>query len=294
MRSIPVRVVVCCLAFVVAGPALAWSILDEVTVLDPNLTASLIWEDPDTRILCQTTTDLDLLECNLIDDSFSQFWFGMDAAGNRYGVVGGEDVAGTTFFDIYRRPAGTRGNEHIVRVTKNEELVIGEVTKLQIGGRWEVDVTNGEMILSFWGLCATSACIGAGDNTEHLASVRISGLPKLFDLTVTYEPSGALAFRVPQNPEGLESGDYYDLYAGEISTLPDLSAAQAVDCDVAAGMKPGDPVSVADPLPTPMAGTSRYYLIAVTSGLERRAGRQRTAGVLSGRDATGLPACVGP
>jgi len=47
----------------------------------------------------------------------------------------------------------------------------------------------------------------------------------------------------------------------------------------------GDYLTVADPLPTPSPGQGRYYVTAVTYLGERRYGRKRSGGVLSGRGA---------
>jgi hypothetical protein len=47
-----------------------------------------------------------------------------------------------------------------------------------------------------------------------------------------------------------------------------------------------------DPLPTPSPGQGRYYVTAVNYQGERRYGRRRMNGVLSGRDPAGLPGCA--
>ena len=129
------------------------------------------------------------------------------------------------------------------------------------------------------------------DTREHLALVRVTGLPSLLAVVLTYDPGGALSIRLPALPEGLPTGDFYDLYAGGVAGLPDLSLAQVLACDFATGLSPGDTAVVADPLPDPPANQPRYYLVAVTSGAERRAGREQINGVLQGRDATALPSC---
>jgi hypothetical protein len=95
-------------------------------------------------------------------------------------------------------------------------------------------------------------------------------------------------------PEGLPTGDRFDVFSGDVATLSGgLSLAQSLACDVAAGAIVGERVDVFDPLPDPAPGQARYYLTVVTSGVERRAGRRREAGVLSGRSVEGLPSCPG-
>ena len=108
---------------------------------------------------------------------------------------------------------------------------------------------------------------------------------------MSYDPAGMMSFRIPVLPEGLPTGDFFDIYSGDLATLPDLSLASPLACDAGFGLGPGDLVTVNDTLPDPAVGTGRYYLAAVTSGVERRAGREQLNGVLQGRDASALPAC---
>ena len=106
------------------GQTAAFSLLDEVAVMDPNLTASLVWELTDTKTYCQSSPpDLDRLACReILPDEFP---IGLDALGNRYGIIVTVEALGT-FFDLYRRPAGTTFNHHIARITKRVELVVGK------------------------------------------------------------------------------------------------------------------------------------------------------------------------
>jgi hypothetical protein len=285
-----------------AGPALGWSLCDEITIIDTNLSVQCVWEDSDAQILCDGATPppgLTPADCEILCDPEQPdgacahapaFWFGIDGAGDAYGVAPGDDAAGT-YLDVYRRLAGTVTDEHVLRITERTEPLPGEVTKIFAAGRWQVDVARGEILFNLRGSCQTALCLGQGDNKEHLALVRVTGLPSLLDVALTYEPGGSVSFRIPALPEGLPTGDFFDLYAGAVETLPDLSQAQTVACDVASGLSPGDTVVVPDPLPDPPAWEPRYYLMAVTSGTERRAGRERISGVLQGRDASGLPWC---
>ena len=273
-----------------AGQVFGWSLCDEITLLDANLSVQCVWEDTDAVTLCDSIppADLDRVACEIRDPD--EFWFGLDGAGDAYGVIGVSD-AGSTYFDVHRRPAGTRTSVHIIRITQRTELIPGEVTKLFLAGRWQVDVAQGDMLFNLRGSCSTAACVAQGDVKEHLALVRVSGIPALLDVALSYDPSGTVSINIPALPEGLPTGDFFDLYAGDVATLPDLSLAQTLACNFAAGLSPGDTAAVADPLPDPPANQARYYLAAVTGGTERRAGRERINGVLQARDASGLPLC---
>jgi len=272
------------------GSAGAWSLRDEVVVVAPGLAAGLVWELIDSKTYCQSgPPNLDRLSCAVIPDP-AEFWIGLDAAGNGYGTINGADSAGE-YFDVYRRPVGTKLSQHIVRITRRKEPVFGEVTKLNLtGGSW-VDQTGGILLIGFTGSCFSAACTAQGDTTDHLGVIRITGLPTLFDLALTYEPPAGLALRMPVRPEALPSADRVDVYYGAAGSMADLSSALPLACDVAPSAGPGDVVPVADPLPNPPLGQGRYYVAAVSSGPERRAGRRRTNGVLEGRLAASLPSC---
>ena len=273
-----------------SGSVHAWSIRDEVVAVDPDLTVELVWELIDSKTYCQSQpTNLDRLSCAIVPDP-AEFWIGLDAAGNRYGTINGVDAAGE-YFDIYLRPTGTKQSQHIVRITKRKEPIFGEVTKLQVTSGWAIDQTSGTLLVGLTGSCFSAACTAQADTTDHLAVVRITGLPKLLDLMLTYQEPAAIALRMPARPEALPPPDRVDLYYGSVGSLGDLSSAVPLACDVAGSAGPGDTVSIADSLLDPPPGEARYYVAAVSSGAERRAGRQRTTGVLQGRRASDLPAC---
>jgi len=86
------------------GSVGAWSLFDEVAVVEPGLTAELVWELINSKTYCQSgLTNLDRLSCAIVPDP-AEFWIGMDAAGNAYGTINGADASGE-YFDVYRRPA---------------------------------------------------------------------------------------------------------------------------------------------------------------------------------------------
>jgi hypothetical protein len=263
--------------------------LEEVSLLDPNLLAEMVWEDPDGEAYCQSLPEsLNRLTCRLLQEE--EFWIGVDAAGHRYGTINGSDTGGT-YFDIHRQPHGTGDSEHIVRISKRVELVLGKPVKMYVTDRWEVDVTNGYLLIGLRGQCLTDDCVTENDTKEHVGVLRISGLPPLYDIVTTYEPSGLLSFTVPRHPEGLLAGDQFDMYSGAVSSLPDLAQAVPFACDVASGQGPGYRVRVLDTLPSPAAGQAAYFLTAATHAGQKRAGRMRTSGGLAGRNADLLPPC---
>ena len=292
MRGRGAAGVLCLMALGALTPVLGWSLGDAVTVIDPNLSAEVVWENPDSKTYCTSSPqNLDRLACDLPQDE--EFWIGVDAAGNRYGTIIAIEPMGD-FYDIYRRPAGTNFNHHIARIIKRTEPIPTEVTKIFIASEWEVDAINGAILIGLQGSCMDATCIAAGDTTDHLALLRITGLPIILDVVASYAPPSTFSFTIPVFPEGLPSGDAFDVFVGDIATLPDFSQSQQLACNVAAGEPVGARVDTFDPLADPSLGEARYYVTAATSGLDRRAGRQRTDGVLSGRDVSGMPACGTP
>lgn len=125
--------------------------------------------------------------------------------------------------------------------------------------------------------------------------VLISGLPTLHEVAATYVPAPpAVTWRVPPMPEGFPSqADSFSVLAGNLGTLPDFSRAERIACNVPEGRAPvaGEELTVPDPLPDPATRTGRYYVVSAERGGEERAGRQRIAGVLSGRTVGITPAC---
>ena len=202
MHGTRVSLATCIIILAAVGSAHGWSILDEVTVIDSTYSAQLVWELVDSKPYCGSNpTNLDRLACEIAPDP-AQFWIGIDSAGNRFGTINGSDPNGE-YFDIYRRLVGTNFDTHIVRVTKRVEPVFGEVTKLKVASRWEVDVTNGDLLITVTGNCLSSTCVTQSDTLDHLAMIKITGLPPLLALAATYEPPASVAFRMPTRPEGL-------------------------------------------------------------------------------------------
>ncbi len=58
-----------------AGEVFGWSLLDEMTVIDPNLSAEVVWEIPDSKTYCQSAPqNLDRLACQV--HQIDEFWIG--------------------------------------------------------------------------------------------------------------------------------------------------------------------------------------------------------------------------
>ncbi len=151
-----------------------------------------------------------------------------------------------------------------------------------------IDAINGAVYYQFG-----VQVIADGMSAYHEVIVRISGLPTLLDILLSYQPSSTLTFNVPVHPEALPAADSFSIYAGDVETLPDLSQASPLHCTVPPDRAPvpGEHLSVPDTLPDPGPGDARYYLVAVNHQGETRAGREAIAGVLQGRNADALPGC---
>ncbi len=124
----------------------------------------------------------------------------------------------------------------------------------------------------------------------------ISGFARLFDILHTYDPAvSTISFRAPALPFGLAGADDFDTYRGGLETLGDWSKVHGLQCRYPdAPPRPGDYLTVPDPLPNPEAGHGYYYVTAATYQGQTRYGRKRQGAVMSGRDPALLPACVQP
>jgi hypothetical protein len=121
----------------------------------------------------------------------------------------------------------------------------------------------------------------------------IEGFATLYDISQTYTPTADnLAFRVPAHPEGLRAADHFDTYWGRVSDLPDFTRAHPMQCHYpATPPSAGDYLTVLDTSPLPVPGNINYTVTAVAYGVEKRYGRRRIGGIMSGRDPALLPGC---
>lgn len=155
------------------------------------------------------------------------------------------------------------------------------------------DPNNGRMLIPLQRDCASGGGQPDRCTYHHPPSmVAIGGFATSFEIMQTYMPVASLAFRVPAHPEGLRAADHFDTYWGHVSDLPDFTRAKPVQCDYPKGPHSvGEYLTVPDTSPRPAPGHVNYVVTAVTYGAERRYGRQRIGGVLSGRDPALLPPC---
>ncbi len=153
----------------------------------------------------------------------------------------------------------------------------------------DLDPINGFMYLGF---VVTNDAGSLGSASSYVV-LKVSGLPTLLDIILSYQPPSTLSFNVPVHPEALPGADSFSVYAGDVATVSDLSQASPLECTVPPGRPPvpGEHISVADTLPDPPLGEARYYLAAVSYHGQRRAGRQSLTGVLQGRNAAALSGC---
>jgi hypothetical protein len=160
------------------------------------------------------------------------------------------------------------------------------------------DRVNGRFILAIESFCASESAYfcGPGWDYDGWSLIAIGGFATLFDVLQTYTPPApSLGFRVPYMPDGLRSADHFDTYTGSLTKPIDFTQAQPLQCAYPlSAPHVGDYLTIADPLPDPAPGTGRYYITATTYQGQTRFGRKTTAGKLSGRDPSLLPACVAP
>ncbi len=231
---------------------------------------------------------------------------GTDALGRMYQIrprIGFIDGQNRLVYDIQRLNGGT--NVFAVVTVPGERTICNSTGQLCDSrcGQGEsvfqytylynlaVDPVNGYLDLAV----ASKLTCGAGGFSfiEERGIIRVSGLPTLLDIFLSYQPPATLTWNVPRMPEGLGGSDSFSLYAGDAHTVSDLSQSIPVQCVVPSARPPvpGEQLTVNDPLPAPASGDARYYLAAVNYQGQRRAGQQSSGGTPQGRNAAALPAC---
>jgi len=275
-------------------------IADQFQLLKPGLTISVLQQGKSSFLAGNIVGGV------MATDRTSGY--GVDALGNLYQVnviqspqpvaVPCVPLAGNAnqiYFEIERRDA--LGSEVIARVPWCVELADpthdGQLTNiLNIGA----DSVNGRLFIgvdaALHNTCSlTDSTCAYG--TEQSGIVVISGLPPLVDIITTYQPMGAVSMIAPKHPEGLLSADRLQLYAGRLRDLPNFGNAIPVACSLpfSGPPKPGDLISLADPLTTPAIGEGNYFVVGVEQAGVRRFGRQYVHGVMSGRDPAAFAAC---
>lgn len=169
-------------------------------------------------------------------------------------------------------------------------------------GKFNLDNVNGVLRIPLWSHCDSQSSGGVpycaqvlvppSNSAVWIAELR--GLTPLLEIMQSYAPTqSSLTFRVPALPESLGGADHFDTYYGALTNPIDFTTAKPLACGFPASPPAaGDYITVADPLPTPAPGAGRYYLTAVGYEDQRRYGRQRIGGLLSGRNPALLPSCT--
>jgi len=155
------------------------------------------------------------------------------------------------------------------------------------------DGAQGRVLLPLRTYCREYGSPGCSYEDTGYWVAAIGGFATTFEILQTYTPSAnTLGFRVPYMPEGLPAADHFDTFTGALTNPIDFTQAQPLQCGYPSSPPAvGDYMTIADPLPNPAPSTGRYYVTAVSYQGQRRYGRQRVGGVLSGRDPAKLPAC---
>jgi hypothetical protein len=196
----------------------------------------------------------------------------------------------------------------IIRFDGNSETVLGYIrhrcgapntldgiripSSNEDAGDITFDAVNGHLYVPLISTCAQGSS-GSCSYTERSWMARIEGFTTIFEILQTYtSTSNTLSFRAPYMPEGFAAADWFDTYWGDLATVGNWSHAQPLQCGYPASEPSvGDYLTVADTLPAPAPGHGYYYVTAVNYLGERRYGRKRINGVMSGRDPAGLPGC---
>jgi hypothetical protein len=152
------------------------------------------------------------------------------------------------------------------------------------------DAINGSLYLAVF---SALSCQGASFQYGY-GIVKVGGLPTLLDIIPTFTPAtGTLSWVTPKHPEALPTADRFQVFTGDLRDLPDFGRALPIDCSVpdAGAPRPGDFLSILDPLPDPPVGRGGYVIIGVEHAGQRRFGRQNIDGVLSGRNPAAFSPC---
>jgi hypothetical protein len=222
---------------------------------------------------------------------------GADAIGNGYHTA---NLEGRIYLDLGFRKLGNYLQR--IRPDGHTENLVALVTDFclddpdvcAVAGTFEflspfiLDSTNGQILI-----VARGREIIPPQVTEDVVGIiAIGGLPKLLDTLLTFVPGGqTLSILTPAHPDGFRSADAFQVWAGDVRTLPDWSQAAPMACPAASSPIPGQLVRVADTLPDPDIGQARYYLVASQSGGQRRLGRQYAGAGFSAREPAGLTVC---
>lgn len=156
------------------------------------------------------------------------------------------------------------------------------------------DAVSGRLLVTVRSMCRTNSanqrCPVEYREPGDVWLLAIEGFTPLFEILQSYDPGTAtLGFRAPTHPEGFESGDSFDVWAGDLRDVGDWAALAPLECGLTGDA--GDWLTATDTTPTPQPGEGTYFLTSVTRAGETRLGRKAESGVLAGRDPGTLPVC---
>jgi hypothetical protein len=155
------------------------------------------------------------------------------------------------------------------------------------------DEKRGRMLHDLVSQCVDTTYSGRCNYTQVVWTASVSGFATEFEVLQTFTPQASLGFAVPFMPEGMAGADHFDTYSGPLTKPLDFAHAQPLQCDYPTTPPAvGDYLTVPDTVPTPPPAQGVYYLTSATYQGATRYGRKTTAGQLSGRDPSLLPACI--
>jgi hypothetical protein len=275
--------------------ARAISIVEGFAAPAPGISFQVLREVPDTPALCATPPIAFECSAGALGFSGGVHVAGTDAAGAIYSIFGPHRLL-TQEIDGYllRRITTSGADENVAIVAQKtcpfqQQMGTCQFTwkEYSYGNTLTLDLMQGRILVAVLAVEMT----GGLETDRKRGVVEIRGLPAALDVALTYVPPNQLVALTPGHPDGFESVDTMQIWAGDVRTMPDWGQAQPVACEAALGPMPGQLVTVTDTLPDPPVGTGRYYLVSTVNAGERRLGRQYLGSGFSARNPTALPLC---
>jgi len=216
---------------------------------------------------------------------------GNDSVGNTYLMTGVLWSGSNPGFVFIHRDRHLGPLELLVRVTLDTGPAFTETDPQTIFTATvpSLDLVHGTITFTAEGETRNSS---PEPRVRESAIIKITGLPQLYDETLTFVPGGqALTLTTPALPDAFRSADSVQVWTGNVRSMPDWSRAVPLSCEAALHPAPGETFSIPDALPDPPVSEGRYYVVANVSGSDRRLGRQYVAGTFSAREPSSLPIC---
>lgn len=191
--------------------SLAGWILDDVTILEPRLSAELIWEaSVESSGVCSTSTELfdDVREVDCGPSFSAAAWIGFDILGGQFGIF--REPGGR--FAIHKRTSGTMDSIPQLRIGVE-------------GSRRDIDIrhvlldqANGNILITFFSFCRAGG-LNCTEGVELAGIVRVTGLPTISDVAPE-GPPGPPGPGGPPGPSGMDADE------SRVLSLESLVAAQ--------------------------------------------------------------------